>query len=72
MALFGTKDTTTAHSDYEIVLEGGSSSWGKVKCRAKVNVPPSLPLLPADCNIKINVKPLDPAKGFVRFSAVIE
>jgi len=72
MALFGTKDATTAHSDYEIVLEGGASSWGKVKARAKVNVPPALPLLPADCNVKINVKPLDPAKGFVRFSAVIE
>ena len=72
MALFGSTDTTTAHSDYEIVLEGGSSSWGKVKARAKVNVPPASPLLPADCNVKLSVKPLDPAKGFVRISAVIE
>jgi len=35
MALFGSNDVTTAHSDYEIVLEGGSSSWGKVKARLR-------------------------------------
>ena len=72
MALFGTKDNTTAHADYEIILEGGSSSWGQVKGRAKVNAPAALPLLPADCNIKIDAKPLDGQKGTVRFTTAIE
>jgi len=72
MALFGSAESTVARADYEIILEGGTSTWGKVKGRANVNVTPAIPLLPTDCNIKIKAKPIGTTNDVVRFSCVIE
>jgi bacteriochlorophyll A protein len=72
MALFGAAESTVARADYEIILEGGTSTWGKVKGRANINVTPAIPLLPTDCNIKIKAKPIGNNNDVVRFSCSIE
>jgi len=72
MALFGSAESTVARADYEIILEGGTSTWGKVKGRANINVTPAIPLLPTDCNIKISAKPVGSANDVVRFSCSID
>jgi bacteriochlorophyll A protein len=72
MALFGAAEATVARSDYEVVLEGGTSTWGKLKARATINVTPAIPLLPTDLNIKLKCKPIGDSKDVVRFSCLIE
>jgi bacteriochlorophyll A protein len=72
MAIFGSAEASIARSDYEIILEGGTSTWGKLKTRANINVTPAIPLLPCDCNIKIKAKPVGNTNDVARFTVLIE
>ncbi|MBC8041981.1 MAG: bacteriochlorophyll a protein [Rhizobacter sp.] len=72
MALFGSAEATIARSDYDITLEGGTSTWGKLKARATINVTPAVPLLPCDCNIKIKSKPIGDSNDVARLSILLE